>query len=267
MAVQWADSVNPVGNYGKEIWQVKRLQTGLATWATLRHATVLVNERVAAEAGEGGFEDILMKSPRGCVEADPYTFKAIANLFQELLKTASKLKSNTAAQQAVYNGLIERLKEAKEETLLFSALAEKERKGEKLTDKEYEKILYVARVVEHLFLIFRSLDAEGYGLSTPDPIGKIADVAAVNWARGFGQGVFSYLMAAVGNPTEWNYIVPYYGRRQIVKGSIYSYYEFESQELLNDEEWRERINKQAVLPWVEPYITRQRTSINANTNY
>ena len=257
MAVQWADSINPMGNYGKEIWQVKRLQTGLATWATLRHATVLVNERVAAEAGEGGFEDILMKSPRGCVEADPYTFKEIANLFQELLKTASKLKSNTAAQQAVYNGLIERLKEAGEESLLFSAMAEKERKGEKLTDQEYEKILYVARVAEHLFLIFRSLEEKEYGLSTPDPIGKIADVA--------DNGLDTYLMAAVGNPMEWNYIVPYFGRHQIVKGSIYSYYEFESQELLNDEEWRERINKQAVLPWVKPYITRQRT--NANTNY
>jgi hypothetical protein len=262
MAVQWADSVNPVGNKGKEIWQAKRLQTGLATWATLRHATVLVNERSAAECGEGGFEEMIMKSPKGSVEADPYTFRAIADLFQELLKTTSKLKSNSATQQAVYNGLIERLKEAKEETLLFAAMAEKERKGEKLTEKECEKILWVARVAEHLFLVFRSLEDNEYGLSTPDPIGKITDVAAVNWARGFGEGVFSYLMAAVGNPMEWNYIVPYYGRYQIVRGSIYSYYEFESQELLNDKEWLQRIAKQPVLPWTKPYIYSTKSYIN-----
>jgi hypothetical protein len=49
MAVQWADTVNPMtGTNGKAIWQVKRLQTGLATWATLRHATVLVNERTVS---------------------------------------------------------------------------------------------------------------------------------------------------------------------------------------------------------------------------
>ena len=268
MAVQWADSINPLsGNDGKAIWQVKRLQTGLASWATLRHATVLVNERSAAECGEGGFEVMIMKSPRGCVEADPYTFRAIADLFQELLKTASKLKSNDADKQAVYNGLVERLKEAKEESLLFAAMAEKERKGEKLTDKEYEKVLYVARVAEHLFLVFRSLENKEYGLSAPDPIGKITDVAQANWAKGFGEGVFSYLMAAVGNPMEWNYIVPYYGRYQIVKGSIYSYYEFESKELFNDEEWRQRINKQDILPWIKPYITSSSISGIANTGY
>ena len=246
MAVQWADSVNPVGNKGNEIWQAKRLQTGLATWATLRHATVLVNERHGAQAGECGFEEIFMKQPRGSVEADPYTFRAIADLFQELLKTASKLKTDSAAQQAVYNGLIERLKEARTETLLFADLAEKGRKGEKLTENEYEKIFYVARVAEHLFLIFRSLHNEEYGLSTPEPIGKIADVSH--------DGESSYLMAAVGNPMIWDYIVPYYGRYQIVTGSIYSYYEFESQELLNDKEWRQRISKQAFLPWIKPYV-------------
>jgi hypothetical protein len=62
-------------------------------------------------------------------------------------------------------------------------------------------------------------------------------------------------MAAVGNPWEWNFIVPYYGRHQIVKGAVYSYYEFESKELLNDEEWRKKAKKQAVLPWIKPYIT------------
>ena len=266
MAVQWADSVNPVGDNGKEIWQAKRLQTGLATWATLRHATVLVNERSAAECGEGGFEEMIMKSPRGCVEADPYTFGAIADLFEELLKMTSKFNTNAADKQAVYTGLAQRLKEAKEETLLFAAMAEKERNGETLTDEEYEKILWVARVAEHLFLVFRSLEDDQYGLSVPDPIGKITDVAQANWARGFGQGVFSYLMVAVGNPMEWNYIVPYCGRYQVVKGSIYSYYEFESKELLNDEEWRQGINKQAVLSWVKPYITSSPAS-KANTNY
>ena len=266
MAVQWADSVSNLMDKGKEIWQAKRLQTGLATWATLRHATVLVNERSVAECGEGGFEEIIMKSPRGCVELDPYTLRAIADLFQELLKTASKLKANFAEKQDVRNGIIERLKEAKEETLLFAAMAEKERNGEQLTDNEYEKILHVAHVAEHLFLIFKSLADKEYGLSTPEPVGKITDVSMVNYASEYGGGIFSYLMAAVGNPLEWNYIVPYYGRYQIVKGSIYSYYEFESKELLNDEEWRKRIDNQAVLTWIKPYLTSVRSSW-ADTGY
>jgi hypothetical protein len=260
MAVQWADSVSSTsGKNGEAIWQAKRLQTGLATWATLRHATVLVNERVAAEAGEGGFEEIIMKTPRGSVEADPYTFRAIATLFQEMLKTASKLKSDDAEKQAVYKGLVKRLEEAAAETLLFATMAEKERRGEKLTNEECKKILWVARVAEHLFLVFYSLKDSEYAISTPEPIGKITDVAdnggliLSNTDNMNPQGL-KFLMAAVGNPLEWNYIVPYYGRYQIVKGAVYSYHEFESAELLNDEEWRKQINKQAVLPWVKPYV-------------
>ena len=260
IAVQWADSVNTTsGKNGNNIWQVKRLQTGLATWVTLRHATVLVNERMAAECGEGGFEEIIMKTPRGSVEPDPYTFRAIANLFQEVSKTTSKLKSDMAGTQAVYDGLVKRLEDAKQETLLFASIAEKERKGEKLSNEEYKKIYEVARVAEHLLLVFRSLN-DDYGLSTPEPMSKIADVA--------GDGNISpYLMAAVGNPMEWNYIVPYYGRFQIVKGSVYSYYEFESAELINDEEWRKRKNKQEILPWIKPFIVSNSTTWEKDTGY
>jgi hypothetical protein len=264
MALQWADGVHPATETkGDEIWKVKRLQTGLATWATLRHATVLVNDRVGAEMGSGGgFEDILMKPPRGCVEADPATFKAIAGLFEELLVSVSKIKPNDTKIPDVYAGVVERLKEAKEETLLFTAIAEKERNGEKPTNDEYEKIRYVARVAEHLFLVFNSLINPDNGLSEPDPMGKIADVSQVEWASTPAtQGVHSYFMVAVGNPMEWNYIVPYYGRYQLVKGSIYSYYEFESTEVLNDEEWRQKINTQELLPWIKPYVTT-RTTLN-----
>ena len=258
MAVQWADVNTTSGTTGEAIWQTKRLQTGLATWATLRHATVLVNDRIGAECGEGGFEEILLKSPRGYVEPDPHTFKAITDLFQKLIKTSSKLKTNNSEIQAVYNGLAQRLEEAKEETLFFASIAEKERKGEKLTNVEYEKILYVARANEHLLLIFRSLEDAEFALSIPEPMAKIVDVAGA-------PGVSSYLMAAVGTPLEWNYIVPYYGRYQIVKGSIYSYYEFQSDELLNDEQWRERAKQQVVLPWIKPYLTS--CSVSRSTGY
>jgi len=57
--VQWAKDVTFPGAPDSPLWKAKRLQTGLASWATLRHATVLVNERSEAEAGEGGFEELV----------------------------------------------------------------------------------------------------------------------------------------------------------------------------------------------------------------
>lgn len=269
IAVQWADSVFSTNEKkDNEIWQTKRLQTGLATWATLRHATVLVNERTAAECGEGGFEEILMRAPRGYVEPDPNTFAAIANLFDIAVKYISQTmvdkvdikEDYSSEQRSLYEGISIRLKEAATEAREFQTMAEKERRGENLSNEENEKILYVARTGEHLFLVFKSLANKDYALSIPDPIAKIVDVA--------GDGNISpYLMSAVGKTMEWDFIVPFYGRHQIVKGSIYSYYEFHSKQLLNDLEWREKATEQEFLPWIKPYITYQNASGMANTCY
>jgi hypothetical protein len=264
VAIQWADTVtSPHGDNDKEIWQAKRLQTGLASWATLRHATVLVNQRVAAECGEGGFEEIIMRAPRGYVEPDPYTFGIIAELFDNAIKIASNsiLPNDVSGNEkrALYEGIIKRLEEAGREARSFQIMAEKVRRWEELDNDENEKILFVARTAEHLFLIFNSLSNKEYSLSNPDPIAKITDVA--------GGGIFPYVMAAVGNTMEWNHIVPFYGRRQIVKGSIYSYYEFISDNLMDDDEWRNIVATQEVLPWLKPFVTDRQISGMAKTYY
>lgn len=268
MAIQWTDTTSSInGDKDKALWQAKRLQTGLATWATLRHATVLVNERVAAECGESGFEEMLMKAPRGWVEPDPSTFAAIAGLFDELAAYCSRRIGNKPSvavsnnmDLSLYNGIIMRLKEAAQEARQFQAMALKKRKGIELTNEENEKILFVARVAEHLFLVFNSLSNKDYGLSVPDPMAKIADVS--------GDGnVSPFLMVAVGNAIEWNHIVPFYGRHQIVKGAVYSYYEFTSQQILNDEEWRKNVSNREYLSWVQPFITKKEAKDMANTGF
>ncbi|MCS7316362.1 MAG: DUF3160 domain-containing protein, partial [Bryobacteraceae bacterium] len=103
---------------------------------------------------------------------------------------------------------------------------------------------------EHHFLVFKSLAREDLALSTPDPLPKIVDVA------GGGRSGAPFLLAAVGRPLEWNHIVPFYGRRQIVKGAAYSFYEFASEQLLNDEEWRKRLPSQSPPAWIGPYLAR-----------
>src|ERR1700682_5603994 len=53
LATQWAADVSAPIVSG-QLWDAKRLQTGLASWATLRHSTILVNDQTSAECGEGG---------------------------------------------------------------------------------------------------------------------------------------------------------------------------------------------------------------------
>jgi hypothetical protein len=261
LAAQWADGVaSPGGASDAKLWRTKRLQTGLASWATLRHATVLVNERVSAECGEGGFEEIVMRPPRGYVEPDPAAFERIGALFDAAVKMVSAPDTRLTgtmpagedepdgAKQALQQGLVKRLSATAQKARLFASMAAKQLRGEALTPAEYEEILFVGRVAEHHFLVFKSLANADLALSNPKPMPKVVDVADV-------QGSAPYLMSAVGRPLEWDHVVPYFGRREIVKGATYSYFEFVSDQLLSDEEWLTKLEKQKRPPWVAPYVT------------
>ena len=257
LAVQWTDGFDtPNGAKDKNIWQTKRLQTGLASWATLRHATILVNEKLAAEAGEAGFETLVMREPRGTVEPDPNSFAAIAGLFDSMAKYVSTIskKSMDDTNRSVYEGVVGRLTRVAEDIRGFEEMAKRVKQGEPLNAVDFDKIMNVARVAEHYFLLFNSLSNDEYGMSDPDPIPKIADVMQDDTSS-----PYTVWMVAVGNAMEWNHIVPFYGRRQIVKGSIYSYHEIVSEEILNDEQWREQVEQQEPLPWIREYITKKET--------
>ena len=252
LAVQWADDAAFPGNPQQALWSAKRVQTGLASWATLRHATVLVNERSTAECGEGGFEAIVLRPPRGYVEPDPKTFEAIASLFDQMEQVVAKSSNFTGnlpvdpseatdssndnadsssdpPAQPLQAGIVRRLQATASKARLFETMAEKELQNQPLADSDYDEILHVGAVAEHDFLVYNSLASADLALSTPNPIMKIADVA--------GGGEVPYLEAAVGRPLEWDQVVPYFGRREIVKGSIYSYYEFPSSTPLTDIDW------------------------------
>jgi hypothetical protein len=270
LAVQWAGEVTfPDGPPQAGLWKTKRLQTGLASWATLRHATVLVNERTAAECGEGGFEEIVLQPPRGYVEPDPKTLGAIASLFDQMEQavahsidfTGGRLPADYGEDEPLRQGLLRRLRESGDKARLFQSIAEKELRGEELSNQEYEEILYVGRVAEHHLLVFKSLANKDLALSNPDPMMKIADVA------GGGKANIPLLEVAVGRPLEWDQVVPFFGRREIVKGSVYSYYEFTTTSALNDSEWRERVDREQRPDWIQRFISARELSCPANAPF
>src|SRR5208337_3532143 len=194
---------------------------------------------------EGGFEAVVLRPPRGYVEPDPKTFEAIASLFDRMEQVVAKSPNFTGnlpqdtsetndpsiddTAQPLRDGIIRRLQATASKARLFEAMAEKELQNQPLSDTDYDEILHVGAVAEHDFLVYNSLASADLALSTPNPIMKIADVA--------GGGQVPYLEAAVGRPLEWDQVVPYFGRREIVKGSIYSYYEFPSSKPLTDIDW------------------------------
>jgi hypothetical protein len=255
LAIQWVDNVSAPTK--GPLWNAKRLQTGLASWATLRHSTILVNDKTDAECGEGGFESIVLRPPRGYVEPDPASFSAIASLFDatiKLVQTGSVLTADADGKNDLREGIVRRLAQSRDDALHFGKIAQKELSGEPLTAEDYHAIQYVGGTVEHNFLVFMSLSNPGYALSMPDPMMKVADVAGGNGHQ---------LETAVGRPLEWDQIVPFYGRREIVKGAIYSYYEFTTPAPIDDTQWRDSVDKQARPDWVTKFLSNKQLSCPA----
>lgn len=266
LAKQWTTPTagTATATFGGELWPRKRLQTGLASWATLRHATALVNERISAQCGEGGFEAIVLRPPRGYVEPDPEFFAGAARVFEQIeqgmrglgdigVKDPYAMPDENGGDSAQRDGIARRLQTSAQQARLFETIARKQARGEALSEAEYEAILLVARVAEHHLLVFKSLSNKDLALSNPEPMMKIADVA--------GSGTL--LFSAVGRPLEWDQVVPYFGRRAIVKGSVYAYYEFSGDGPLDDAQWRERVDAQARPLWVTEHLSRSPLSCPA----
>lgn len=263
LGTQWAEDVMPTDDsVDIDFWRAKRLQTGLASWTTLRHVTVLVNERVSAECGESGFEPIILEPPLGAVEPDPDTFMTIADLFDiEINMVKRYLQFRRLLPSEEYDsdkrlreGIIRRLEESRDHALAYRHMALKQIAGEPLSPEEYEKIFYVGRAAEYNFLLFNSLASDKLGISNPDPVQKVVDIA------GGGRLQTPYLHAAVGRPAEWDLIVPHFGRRQIVKGVAYTFHQFTEKEILNDEDWIKVVDDKPPVFWTQPYYSEQRLS-------
>jgi hypothetical protein len=246
------------------LWSAKQIQTGLASWTNLRHATVLVNETVAAECGEGGFEFIFIKPPRGAVEPHPEAFAGLITVFEELKRVFLDIQGymkddNTGSNESFKTGIVARLDNVINNLKTFKAIAEKEIKNEPLTDEDYQNILICGRAMEHDFLVFKGILAKNYGLANPDPLSKIVDI--------YGDNRTGVLHSAIGRPFEWDLIVPYYGRRQIVKGCVYSLYSFIEPNPVSDTDWRSEIDKHELPDWIKMYVTEKKLSCPAKISF
>jgi Protein of unknown function (DUF3160) len=158
------------------------------------------------------------------------------------------------SDQPLRQGILRRLLESAAGVRRFEAMAQKELRGEALSDSEYAMIRGVGGMAEHDFLLYKSLAHKDLALSTPDSLPKIADVAGAPLSR---SGV---LEVAVGGPLEWRQVVPHFGRRQIVLGSVYSYYEFYSKKLYDNLDWRKEVDSHPHPAWIEPLIAKSDTA-------
>ena len=250
----------------QEMWETKQLQTGLSGWTNLRHYTYIFNEmeNLSVDDGVSGFELLSLKPPRGAVEPFPEAFGALIAVFKELKNVCGRippgaiqdLQNRAGANSGLEDGIAAHIDNVIKNLEIFKRIAEKERNKEPLTNGEYYSILACGGAAEHDFLTFNSISTMNLGLAVPKAIPKCVDV--------YGDTATGILYSCIGFPLEWDVAVPYFGRREIVKGCSYLHSSFAVAGPVTDDEWYEEIKLKPKYPdWLNPYLSKNHLSCPA----
>jgi hypothetical protein len=216
-------------------WLDKQLNTVLGSWAELKHDTILYAKQVYAELGAGPPPPPPLP-PKGYVEPVPQFFARLTAL---TAMTRSGLESR---------GLLDELDRQSLQTLenlvrSLQVMAEKELRGEPLTEEEYTQIRYYGGELENLTMAAADTDMQDPNaprfLEEEPQAAVIADVATNP------NPPASVLEEAVGRVNPIYVVVPILEPDgniylQVNKGGVFSYYEFPwpIDDRLTDEKWR-----------------------------
>jgi hypothetical protein len=221
-----------------QAWEDKQLNTVLGSWAELKHDTILYAKQVYAELGGGGEPPPEPIPPRGYVEPVPQFFARLAALTH---MTREGLESRGLLAEIDSHSLWN----LAELVLEFMVMAEKELRGEPLSEEEYHTIRFFGGDLEHFVMAASDSDAEDpFAPKFMDEDPQAAVIADVATDPG-GEDGLEVLEVGIGRINNLHVIIPVVEGDgtiflQVAKGGVFSYYEFPwpGEDRLTDEKWQ-----------------------------
>lgn len=247
-----------------DAWLDKQLNTALGSWAELKHDTILYAKQAYAELGAGGSNAPTPQLARGYVEPVPEFFARLEAL---TTMTLDGLDSRGLLGDQDRNSL-QRLQEL---SAAFRVMAEKQLRGEPLSEEEFHLIRLYGGELEHLTMAAADQESDDPGaqpvMDEEPQAAVIADVATAPDPDGDGVPNPAVLEEAVGRVDELYAVVPLILedgsiQLQVAKGGVFSYYEFTwpADDRLTDEKWREMLDAGEAPDrpaWIDSFFTEQ----------
>jgi hypothetical protein len=198
-----------------EAWKHKSLNAALGSYTELKHDTVLYGKQASAEMG----------GP--IATAEQQYVEPNVELYYKLLYLTDATSEVLEEKGMLNDTLREGIEEYKEFLNLLITCSIKELRNEALSEQEIKELLWCGGTIEN---IINSFIAGATGDNTvKDPTDMlVTDIAT---------GGDIYLTLGTGYFDEIYVVVPYNGKLYLSLGSIYSFYEFTSNQRLTDEEW------------------------------
>jgi len=206
------------------LWTAKDVQTGLGSYAQLKHDTVLFTKQFVAEGGGNPIPARL-----NWVEPDPVAFGRLA-------AAASLLRSGLAERKLLTPRIGSLIRTEVKLFAFLERVAKEELAAQPLAKADNDRLTYIGGELEALW--FRTSDLPQRGPATADQADAIvADLGSSP------QGV---LEVGTGRTDRIYVLVPDgKGGFEVALGGVYSYYEFTSPPgvRLDDTTWRAELDK------------------------
>ena len=213
-------------------WLRKQLATSLASWAELRHDTILYVKQSYTPTLEGFVEPAAVL---GYVEPQPEVFRRIGHM-------VSKTREELAALGVMPQGLDGNYSRFAEICDRLAAIAEREVAGQKLSAEDHEFIAGVSGALKACTVLPDELRQKVLS-ETDSQMALVADVHTDTNAE-------VVLEEAVGTPFLLAVMMPLDGRMTTLRGAVFSYYEFKQpmKDRLTDEAWQRMLKEPAARP-------------------
>ena len=233
-----------------QAWEDKSLNAGLASWAELRHDTILYAKQSGAECGDG--EEVPPPLPKGYVEPN-------VEFYSRLLWLTKASMTGLDQRQLLSDDLRDSFHNFVDMLTFLRSISVKELTNQKVTKAEYDQIrLYGANLESLTTSVVEG--GGGWYQITSDADKNMAVVADVHTCES------DCLEEGVGHAQEIYVVVAIEGKLYLTRGAVFSYYEFTHPiaDRLTDEKWQAMLkNKKApeIPIWMKSFRTGKKSEV------
>ena len=206
-----------------QAWEDKNLQSGLGSYAELKHDTVLYAKQPMAEKG-GGEE-----------KQNPYPnyVEPAIEVYDRLLWLVQYSKANLEKRQLLSEKQAYALQKLEEIYELLRTCSVKQLENVPISEEENNALKYIGGALEYV----DNMLADQYDRPLSSAI--ISDVAGI-------ADTGEFLEIGTGLPNEILVATYYEGKVYLARGITYGYYEFLNEKPLTDEEWHQMLGVERI---------------------
>lgn len=213
-----------------EKWRYKDLNTALASWAQLKHDTILYAKQFGAEMG--GEEP---KPIRNYVEPNINLYRRVKYLLELTEEADEKYSLLNDDQKA-------RVKDFKDMLDFLIKVSIDELKNETTTDEDNERLSVIGGEMENIFIAFNKDDKNEYEIRPSErDTANIADIQKIG-SNVVDKPAGSFLEVGSGSFSNIGVIYRLDGKYYIGYGPVMNYYEFYSDNRLTNDQFKEMLN-------------------------